>query len=229
MFYATPDQKANTNIYARYYSDGVGPNQPSARQVQNSANREQANRNLMGGSVIAAATGSVLVVGAPIGSAIGAMGYSAIGAITGGGMDSAGQYAQSGSVRLGEAAFATATGAISGSVGANVKFFGNLIAGAATNAANTLFNNAYYGENSSLAYASALGSLGAAGGYFVGAGTSLGLSQLLKPYVYDSLNPALPALLQPRVPNPIPGLSGAMSGGIASGTSSFVPGKPAPK
>jgi filamentous hemagglutinin len=47
----------------------------------------------------------------------------------------------------------------------------------------------------------------------------------MKPYVYDNFNSTIPALLQPRTVNPIPGLSGAAIGGIAAGTSSFVPGK----
>ncbi|WP_219848232.1 hypothetical protein, partial [Burkholderia multivorans] len=93
----------------------------------------------------------------------------------------------------------------------------------------TAFNSAYYGESNSLWYAGALGGLGAARGYFIGVATTLGLSQILKPFVYENLNPAIPALLQPKVANPVPGLAGALSGGVAAGTSSFVPGKPAPK
>ncbi|MFD1554498.1 hypothetical protein ACFSHT_02500 [Paraburkholderia silviterrae] len=31
MFYATPDQKANANMYGSYYPNGIGPNQPSAQ------------------------------------------------------------------------------------------------------------------------------------------------------------------------------------------------------
>ncbi|MBU9283849.1 hypothetical protein [Burkholderia multivorans] len=56
MFYATPDQKANVNMYGNYYPNGIGPNRPSTQQVQSSANQDQADRNLMGGGVIAAAT-----------------------------------------------------------------------------------------------------------------------------------------------------------------------------
>jgi filamentous hemagglutinin len=51
----------------------------------------------------------------------------------------------------------------------------------------------------------------------------------MKPYVYENFNSGVPALLQPRTVNPIPGLSGAATGGIAAGMSSFVPGKQAPK
>ncbi|HDV6325824.1 TPA: contact-dependent inhibition toxin BcpA [Burkholderia cenocepacia] len=229
MFYATPDQKANVNMYGNYYPNGIGPNRPSTQHIQNSANHDQANRNLMGGGVIAAATGGALVVGGPIAAAAGGLGYATIGAVTGSGMDAAGQYAQSGTVRPAESVFAGATGAVSGPIGANVGFVNNIVLGVAGGVANTAFNNVYYGESNSLSYAGALGGLGAAGGYFIGAATTLGLSQILKPFVYENLNPAIPALLQPKVANPVPGLAGALSGGVAGGTSSFVPGRPAPK
>jgi filamentous hemagglutinin len=90
---------------------------------------------------------------------------------------------------------------------------------------NTAFNNAFYGESNSVLYSSSLGALAGAGGYLVGAVTTAGLANAMRPYVYENLNSTVPALLQPRTVNPIPGLSGAAIGGIASGTSSFVPGK----
>ncbi|WP_186020478.1 hemagglutinin repeat-containing protein [Burkholderia gladioli] len=229
MFYAPPDQKANVNMYGNYYPNGIGPNRPSTQQVQNSANHDEASRNLMGGAVIAAATGGALVVGGPIAAAAGGLGYATIGAVTGSGMDAAGQYAQSGAIRPAEAVFAGATGAISGPIGANVGFVNNILVGVAGGVANTAFNNAYYGESNSLSYTGAVGAIGAVGGYFVGMATTVGLSQILKPFVYKNYNPAIPAILQPKVANPVPGLAGALSGGVAAGTSSFVPGKQTPK
>ncbi|BCQ56392.1 hypothetical protein BLKGLAD_54540 [Burkholderia gladioli pv. gladioli] len=229
MFYAPPDQKANVNMYGNYYPNGIGPNRPSTQQVQNSANHDEASRNLMGGAVIAAATGGALVVGGPIAAAAGGLGYATIGAVTGSGMDAAGQYAQSGAIRPAEAVFAGATGAVSGPIGANVGFVNNILVGVAGGVANTAFNNAYYGESNSLSYTGAVGAIGAVGGYFVGMATTVGLSQILKPFVYKNYNPAIPAILQPKVANPVPGLAGALSGGVAAGTSSFVPGKQAPK
>ncbi|WP_307251252.1 hemagglutinin repeat-containing protein [Paraburkholderia graminis] len=229
MFYATPDQKANSQMYAGYYPNGAGPNQPTSQQIKDSVNREQANRNLVGGGVIAAATGGALVAGGPVAAAVGSLGYAAIGAVTGGGMDAAGQFAQSGAIRPAEAAFAAATGAIAGPVGANVGFFNNMLLGATVSGINTAFNNAFYGESNSLLYSSSLGGLAGAGGYFVGAVTTAGLANAMKPYVYENFNSGVPALLQPRTVNPIPGLSGAATGGIAAGMSSFVPGKQAPK
>ncbi len=229
MFYATPDQKANVNIYGNYYPNGIGPNRPSTQQVQNSANHDEASRNLMGGAVIAAATGGALVVGGPIAAAAGGLGYATIGAVTGSGMDVAGQYAQSGTIRPAEAVFVGATGAVSGPIGANVGFVNNILVGVAGGVANTAFNNTYYGESNSLSYASAVGAIGAVGGYFVGMATTVGLSQILKPFLYKNYNSAIPAILQPKVANPVPGLAGALSGGVAAGTSSFVPGKQTPK
>ncbi|MGP3656068.1 hemagglutinin repeat-containing protein [Burkholderia gladioli] len=229
MFYAPPDQKANVNMYGNYYPNGIGPNRPSTQQVQNSANHDEASRNLMGGAVIAAATGGALVVGGPIAAAAGGLGYATIGAVTGSGMDAAGQYAQSGAIRPAEAVFAGATGAVSGPIGANVGFVNNILVGVAGGVANTAFNNAYYGESNSLSYTGAVGAIGAVGGYFFGMATTVGLSQILKPFVYKNYNPAIPAILQPKVANPVPGLAGALSGGVAAGTSSFVPGKQTPK
>ncbi|WP_431017887.1 hemagglutinin repeat-containing protein [Burkholderia gladioli] len=229
MFYATPDQKANVNIYGNYYPNGIGPNRPSTQQVQNSANHDEASRNLMGGAVIAAATGGALVVGGPIAAAAGGLGYATIGAVTGSGMDVAGQYAQSGTIRPAEAVFVGATGAVSGPIGANVGFVNNILVGVAGGVANTAFNNTYYGESNSLSYASAVGAIGAVGGYFVGMATTVGLSQILKPFLYKNYNSAIPAILQPKVANPVPGLAGALSGGVAAGTLSFVPGKQTPK
>ncbi len=229
MFYAPPDQKANVNMYGNYYPNGIGPNRPSTQQVQNSANHDETSRNLMGGAVIAAATGGALVVGGPIAAAAGGLGYATIGAVTGSGMDAAGQYAQLGAIRPAEAVFAGATGAVSGPIGANVGFVNNILVGVAGGVANTAFNNAYYGESNSLSYTGAVGAIGAVGGYFVGMATTVGLSQILKPFVYKNYNPAIPAILQPKVANPVPGLAGALSGGVAAGTSSFVPGKQTPK
>ncbi|WP_460902673.1 hemagglutinin repeat-containing protein, partial [Paraburkholderia jirisanensis] len=229
MFYATPDQKADISIYASHYPNGALPNQPLTRQVQDSATREQVNRNLMGGATISAATGAALIVGLPIAIESGVLGYSAISGTTGGGMDAAGQYAQSGTIRFAQTAFATVMGAISGPIGAKVGFSPNVLLGSAANTLNTAFNNAYFGEHSSLSYAMGVGALASAGGSLIGTGTQIGLAQVLRPYVYKSLDPAIPALLQPRAPNPVHGLSAATAGSIASGSSSFVPSKDAAK
>jgi filamentous hemagglutinin len=182
MFYATLAQKADASMYAGYYPNGVGPNQPSAQQIQNSASREQANRNLIGGGVIAAATSGVLVAGAPApapaAAAVGGLGYAVIGASAGGGMDAAGQYAQTGTIRLAESVLAATTGAVAGPIGANVGFISNVLLGAAGSGVNTAFNNAFYGETNSLSFASGLGAFSSAIAFGIGAATTKGLSQI---------------------------------------------------
>jgi filamentous hemagglutinin len=225
MFYATPDQKANTSMYAGYYANGVGPNQPTARQIQNSANREQVYRNVMGSGVIAAATGGVLIAGAPVAAAVSTVGYSVIGAVTGGGTDAAAQFAQSGTIRPEEAVFAAATGAISGSIGARVGYFNNMVLGATGSGVNTEFNNIFYGESKNVISSLIFGAMAGVGGNFIGAATKAGLASVTRPYIYKKLDLTVPVLLQPRTMNPVPGLSGAAVGGIAGGMSSFVPEK----
>ncbi|MFM0519146.1 MULTISPECIES: hypothetical protein [Caballeronia] len=91
MFYATPDQKANPNMYAGYYPGGVGLNKPSASNINSSASHDAASRNQIGGATIAAATGAVLIAGAPVAAgAVGGTAYSVIGGTMSGGMDAAG-------------------------------------------------------------------------------------------------------------------------------------------
>ncbi|MFC0402065.1 hypothetical protein [Paraburkholderia rhizosphaerae] len=99
MFYATPEQKANVNMYANYYPNGVGLNQPSAQQIQNSVAHEQSSRDLMAGGTVAAATAGIATVGAPIAATVGATAAATIGGTVSGGMDAAGQLAQTGEIR----------------------------------------------------------------------------------------------------------------------------------
>ncbi|CAM2166551.1 hypothetical protein BLAT2472_10398 [Burkholderia latens] len=69
------------------------------------------------------------------------LGYATIGAVTGGDMDAAGQYAQSGTIRPAESVFAGSTGAVSGPIGANVGFVNKILLGV-VGRVNTAFNNA---------------------------------------------------------------------------------------
>ena len=82
---------------------------------------------------------SVLLLGA---EAIGgARTLAAIGAVTGGGLDAAGQYMLNGEVRPGEVVAAAAIGALTTVGGAQTKFIGNSLLGGAGAAALTSFNN----------------------------------------------------------------------------------------
>jgi filamentous hemagglutinin len=209
-------------MYSAYYPNGVGAYPPSTTRIQNSANHEQTDQNIIGGGVLAAATAGVLVADAPVAAAVGSLGYAAIGAVTVGGMDTAGQFAQNGEIRPAEATFAAATGAVAGPVGANVGFFNNVLLRMTGAGINTTFNDALYGESNSVLYSSFSGGLAGAGGYLVGAVVTAGLANAMRPYVYENLNSTVSALLQPRIVNQVPGLSGVTIGGVAAGTSSFV-------
>ncbi|WP_144111674.1 hypothetical protein [Paraburkholderia sp. BCC1886] len=86
MYYATPDQKANPDMYAKYYPSGVGLNRPAAGNVANSVNRDAAYRDAYTKGTIGAAAlaGGIAVAGpvaalpgAPILSAGGALGSEA--------------------------------------------------------------------------------------------------------------------------------------------------------
>jgi len=229
MFYATPDQKANTNMYASYYPNGVGPNRPSQQQIQNSVNREQANRNLMGGGVIAAATAGTAIPGAPIAAVIGGTAAAVIGGTVSGGMDAAAQYSQSGEVRAAQSAFAATVGAITGPIGGNLGFMGNVLLGGAGAATTTAFNNAYYGDNSSTILAFAVGAGFAGAAYPIGLGITKIAGLVLPSIVFPSnMNPNVPAILQGGR-NALPANIGTAAGGIAGGMSSFVPSQDAGK
>lgn len=116
------------------------------------------------------------------------------------------------------------TGAVTGPIGANVGFMGNVLLGGATGAADAIFNNTYYGKSSSALYAGGVGALAGAGGYLTGLATTQGFAQVTRPFVYPNLDPKVPALLQ-GIRNPFPGFGGAMGGSVVQGATSFVPSK----
>ncbi len=225
MFYATPEQKVDPNMYAGYYSNGAALNLPAASDIASSVNAEQANRNRLGGATIAAATGGALIVGAPIATAVGSTAYAVIGAATGGGMDAAGQYAQTGAIRPAQSLFAVATGAVTAPIGASTGFISNVLLGGAGAGVNTAFNNLFYGDSSSVLFASSVGATFNGAAYPIGLGLTKMTGQLLPPFVYpNGLNPNVPALLQ-GVRNPYPANIGAAAGSLTQGVGSFVPGK----
>ncbi|MBO7888311.1 hemagglutinin repeat-containing protein, partial [Burkholderia pseudomallei] len=63
MFYATPDQKANVAMYAKYYPNGVGMNVPSAQAVASSANRDKAQQEKYSTLTSSAAAVAAMVTG----------------------------------------------------------------------------------------------------------------------------------------------------------------------
>ncbi len=233
MFQATKDQKANADMYASFlpqdrqnwFYTQNGLTQPGKDAVTAANQRAQTINNVVGGATIGAPVATALLVGAPVATATGGIfGLAAIGGSVGGGMDAAGQYAQTGTVRPVQSVFATATGAVTGPIGAQVGFVNNILLGGVGGAVNTAFNNVYYGENNNVGYAAAVGGLAGGAGYFLGWATTLGLTQVARPIVFPSpLQPNVPAVLQ-GFRNPMPGLAGATGGSIVQGTASFVPG-----
>lgn len=231
VFYATPAQKANPDMYA--YSPVYGlqstENWPSGQSIGNSVSRDQAISQLAGAGTIAAPVGSIMFLGAPIASAIGGIGvYSTIGSIVGGGMDASGQYAQSGQIRPMQSLFAAGVGAITAPIGAMTGMTSNLFLGGASGATTTIFNNMYYRENNNPIYSAALGAGLGGIGYTFGWILTQGASQVAHPFIYPNLNPQIPALFQ-GIKNPLPGYLGATAGSVIGGGTSFVPSKETPK
>ncbi|WP_260402658.1 hemagglutinin repeat-containing protein, partial [Ralstonia solanacearum] len=233
MFQATAAQKANADMYSSFlpqdrqnwfYAQN-GLTQPGKDSVAAANQRAQTINNVIGGATIAAPVAGALLVGAPVATATGGVfGLATIGGTVGGGMDAAGQYAQAGTIRPVQSIFATATGAVTGPIGAQVGFVNNILLGGVGGAVNTAFNNVYYGENNNVGYAAAVGGLAGGAGYFFGWALTQGLTQAARPIVFPTpLQPNVPAVLQ-GFRNPMPGLAGATGGSIVQGTASFVPG-----
>jgi len=237
MFAATTEQRANVNIYSSsYISDPAiaafyGKNglvQPDPTDLLTAISNVNRTQNVLGGATIVAPVGAAFIVGAPLALSVGSVGaLGTVGGITGGGMDAAGQYAQSGAIRPGQTAFAATIGLISGPLGASFRFTGNVLLGGAGGAVNTAFNNTVYGENNSPIFAGALGGLFGGTGYVISSLATLGMKQITYPFVYNNLNPKVPALFQ-GTPNPTPVISGATVGSVVQGGASFIPGQPAP-
>ncbi|WP_246190098.1 hemagglutinin repeat-containing protein [Pandoraea captiosa] len=179
MFYATPDQKANVEMYAKHYPDGIGMNAPNARTITESAVSDQTARDKLGKETWIAttvatsiATGGVIaaIPGSPIFGSTGALGSGSwtspvgIGAISGG-VNAASQYYKNGEIRPFDVGYA----ALAGWGGTYTKFLGSIAINAATGAANTMTNNFISGKNDSVLIG-AMMNAGAAGlGYGVGA------------------------------------------------------------
>jgi filamentous hemagglutinin len=227
MFQATEAQRADVNMYSHYYADGEGLNVPSKEDVQRVTDYRQGVNNKMAGGTIAAFTGASAIVAAPAALAAGAVESAALGGTISGAMDAAAQYSQGGTIRPGQTAFAATVGAISGPIGSELSFIGNTVLAGAGSATTTAFNNARYGENTSLVHAFSVGSLFGSTSYAAGLGTTKLAEYALPATVFSkNLNPAIPALFQGST-NAMPARIGAGTGGVIGGMGSFVPGKDA--
>ncbi|TDY37045.1 hypothetical protein BX592_1464 [Paraburkholderia rhizosphaerae] len=92
-----------------------------------------------------------------------------------------------------------------------------------------MFNNLYYGENSSTIFAFAAGAGFAGLAYPVGLGASKMAGLVLPGVVFPSnMNPSVPAIFQGSK-NALPANIGTAAGSFTGGMSSFVPGQDAGK
>ncbi|WP_152608066.1 hemagglutinin repeat-containing protein [Burkholderia sp. A9] len=193
MFYATPEQKANVEMYAKYYPGGVGTNVPSGSAIASSTSREQAYRDAYAKGTIGAAAGAAGIVvggpiaalpGAPIFSTGGALGSGALASPVGTGTISAGinagsQYVQNGKINLIDVTGAFGTGA-AGSYGGllwNVSV--NTIGGATT----TALNNILQGKNDSVIGSAVSSGVLSSLGYGLGRLGESGVNSVLKPTI----------------------------------------------
>ncbi|WP_153077301.1 hypothetical protein [Paraburkholderia bonniea] len=193
MFYTTPEQKANPEMYAQYDGNGAGMNRPAAGDVASSVNREQAYRDVYGkltwGAAAGAgaiATGGVIAAlpGAPIFSSGGALGTGALASPVGTGTISAGinagsQYLQNGKINPVDVTGAFVTGA-AGSYGGLLWNVGvNAIGGATT----TALNNFLRGRNDSVMGAAIISGVLSSFGYGLGKLSETGINSMLRPTI----------------------------------------------
>ncbi|CAN7236396.1 hemagglutinin repeat-containing protein [Trinickia sp. LjRoot230] len=197
IFYATPEQKANTDMYAKYYPSGVGMNAPTADDIANSASREQMYRDAYakgtwgaaaGAATIAFAAPVAMIPGAPLLSTNGALGSSAWASPVGAGTVSATtnavtQYLRSGSINWVDVAGSFGTG-YAGSVYAglarNVGI--NILGGATT----TALNNILQGKSDSVVLGGAASGVGSIFGYGIGKSVEAGVGSLMRPTMNSS-------------------------------------------
>ncbi|WP_408478861.1 hemagglutinin repeat-containing protein [Paraburkholderia megapolitana] len=197
MFYATPEQKANADVYAGYYPDGAGMNRPTAGDIANSVNREAAYRDAYAKGTLASAAGAGLIAGGPAIAALpgvpilgaeGALGSGAMASPMGTGIISAGinassQYAQDGKINPVDvvSAFATGTAGSYGKLWWNVGL--NTIGGITT----TTLNDILYGKNESVIGSGISSGVLSALGYGAGKVIGDGINSIMKPTV-NNLN-----------------------------------------
>jgi len=167
------DDAAAASAGRKIYEAGLA-NAPSASQWSGKSSDpyEQGRANLgmalIAPQVAAATTLMPMAIGTKLGLSV--TGWAAFSGAVAGGSDAVGQYVMSdtGTIRPGQTAMATVLGAVSGPIGMRLGATGNVVLGAAGSAANTAFQNAYYGDTNSVAWSAAVGGTFAFGGYKLG-------------------------------------------------------------
>jgi hypothetical protein len=161
--------------------------------------------------------------------AMASRGSALIGATTSGSLSIVGQYMENGTVRPGEVVIDAALGAANTWAGTKVGSMGNTALGSISNAAATEIKNQYYGDNKDVVHAARVGAAFGLAGYVTGNAATKWMQQSSPRVIYPSLNPNIPALLQPTTPNPLPGLFGTAVGSAVSSGTSLVPSPEAKK
>lgn len=193
MFYATPEQKANPEMYAGHYPDGIGLNRPTAGDIAGSVDREQAYRDAYTQGTWGAAAGAAGIAivgpvaalpGVPIFSSGGVLGSGALASPVGTGAISAGinagsQYFQNGAVNPVDVAGSFVTGAAGSYRGLLWNVGINTVGGATT----TALNNILQGKNDSVMDAGITSGVLSGLGY--GAGKIMGesINSIIKPTI----------------------------------------------
>jgi filamentous hemagglutinin len=197
MFYATPEQRANMNMYAAYYGNGEGLNQPAPGDIARSVDRQNAYRNLYekgtwgaaaGAATVAIAGPVAMIPGAPILSTNGALGSSALASPVGTGTISAtinagAQYVQNGSINPVDVGGAFMTGAAGSVYTGLIRNVGiNNLGGATT----TALNNILQGKNDSVLFGGIAAGTTSALGYGIGKGMSTAIEKSSRPTINSS-------------------------------------------
>ncbi|WP_415927148.1 hemagglutinin repeat-containing protein [Burkholderia theae] len=193
MFRVTPEQKANVEMYANHYPNGVGMNVPDGQAIANSAGRDKGLQSTYEKLVLGAAVGAATIAvggpiaalpGAPIFSTGGALGSGALASPVGTGTISAGitagaQYYKDGKMNLVDVAGAFGTG-VAGSYGGLLWNVGvNTIGGATT----TALNNILQGKDDSIVGVAITNGALSSLGYGFGKLGEFGVSSALKPTI----------------------------------------------
>ncbi len=180
MFYTPPSQKNDATMYGKtlgdsaafYYTNGL--KQPGAIQAATTGAMSDAERSRLAGAVVNVVGGAALLATGPaIATTVPGLVTSTatactinpaactsaagIGGIVSGSMDMVGQIFLTGSIRPGQTAMATVSGAILTPIGMNAGAYGNAVLGSVNAIANAQFQNILYGDTNSLLGAATVG------------------------------------------------------------------------
>ena len=238
MFYATPEQKANVEIYAEHYPNRAGINIPGRQSIMDSANRDQAGRDELARRTIGAAQWAAAIAmggpiaalrGIPIFSTNGKLGSATLASANGTGAISAAvtagaQYAQNGSVNPAEVAAAYAVGA----AGASGGLIRNVALNAVGAAATTSANNYLYDDDKSILESAIWSGLLSSLGYTSGKLTQSWIDASRKPTINSANQWIKTGYLSGSGwnlfrPNSVGVIGGTIGGGISQEAAGKIP------